>query len=310
MLQCAQMLDNERYNLSIYSLKDLIKKGRLLSTAEANRERLFDEQYKTQAALKSLDVNSDTLPEKIPMINKVIMGPKITSLTNYFSLIGMPNSGKTSAILDLGVNQSNLYWVFGDAARRSFGMLKQRQVGTDFAQLTLAQGLRSRADISYAADTVYVASLLDQNSPETTVVFERDDTDLAFVRANFLFGRIDADILKRVEENFLENLNRYKGLSRTIVSCFVHPITSLERERERKEHLVVQQPFLAVLYEQNLRFHWEVLNFEKIYGQKLPFNYLAINMSDEDSQKNREHLEEQIRHIATMNKEWQQEKLL
>jgi len=303
------MLDHERYGACIASLKYLIENQRV-SNPDLNRERLLDEQYKTQVALQNLSVTHNTPPSGIPMIDEVIINPRPSHLDNYFSLIGMPNSGKTSTLLDLSTNQPDLYWVFGDTARRSFGMLKQRRVGTDFAKLTLAQEIRSNTDISFAADSIYVASMLNENPPITNVLFERDWTDLPFFRANFLFGRIDVKILEKTEENFRENLSKFKGLSRTIINCLLLPLTSKKREKEQREHLVVQDKFLTVLYEQYLRFHYEMLNFKQVYKQEPSFGYIAIDMSNKDPQNNIQKLENYIKRMQQTNMTYHQTVLI
>ena len=222
----------------------------------------------------------------------------------------MPNSGKTSVLLDLDVNQPDSYWVFGDSARRSFGMLKQEQTGIDFNQFTLTQILRSNSDISYALDSIYFAYMTDEHYPKKSVVFERDYTDIPFIRANFLFGRIDIKILDKAENKFYENLNRFKGLPRTIISCLVHPTTSKKREKEQKEHTVIQDKFLSCLYEQYLRFHYEMLNFRQVYKQEHPFNYVGVNMSGTNLQINVKKLEKYINQIQQTNLTYQQATLI
>lgn len=304
------MLNNERYNVALNSLGTLIENEKVLSSREENRSLLLDEQYRTQIALTKLGVNYTTSPRQVPMIDQLILGPKTKGQHTFISLIGMPNVGKTSTMIDLGTHEPDEYWLFGDAARRSFGHLKTNE-SLDFSRLTTTQALiRSRADISYALDSIWFHSMLGEEIPEMRIIFERDINDIAFFRANFLFGRIDAKTLSKVQEAFLEELDKYRGLDRTIVNCLVSRQTSLNRETEKRKHLVVQEPFLTVLYEQYLRFHWEVLNFEKVYGMKPPFNYIAVDLSASSPEENIKHLKKIITQTTGTNRLFIQDPLL
>ena len=42
---------------------------------------------------------------------------------------------------------------------------------------------------------------------------------------------------------------------------------------------IMNPHFLGLLYEQYLRFHYEVAHFEEIFGVKRPFTYCAVDMT-------------------------------
>ena len=144
---------------------------------------------------------------------------------------------------------------------------------------------------SHAKDQIYFDWMLGVEN-NTNVFFERDLFDLPFIRANFLFGRIDARVLKMAEEKFFDNLKDHPTTPKVIINTLIHPKASLERETELKTHNVVQLPFLEVFYEQNIRFHDEMVRYSATSTPS--FNYLAVDMSKPNVDDNVSHLIDSI----------------
>lgn len=280
------MLDNERYNGALASLKQSIDSGSCILDPSTNKQALLEQQLITQQTLKRLGIDKSTLPQDIPDIEKPICHQKVLRPTNIFvSLIGSPNSGRSSALKSLSLSPAD----FGRVAYEVMKKINKDKV--DYNLLAKIQIQTANVWHSHSKDKIYFDWLLGIDN-DTNIIFERDWGDLPFIRANFLFGRIDVSILKMAEENFYRQLDSHPMTPKVIINTFISPQTSLEREKEVKTHNVVQLPFLNVLYEQNLRFHYEMTLLAQ--NQTPSFNYLAIDMSDSQIGVNITHLLESI----------------
>ncbi|KKR30230.1 MAG: hypothetical protein UT61_C0010G0003 [Candidatus Woesebacteria bacterium GW2011_GWA1_39_8] len=278
---------------------------RLVGSELENFVKLKQEQDATQIALQNLGVDSSTQPNHIPLIETPIIGrnntgrPKISVIT----LIGMPNAGK-STYIDQVHEDDISHIVFDDAGKSALNAQTDKNLlGVNYDKLVESQVRSSAISLSSTLDELYFRHVIGEDLPNIRIIYERDYLDLEFMRASFLFGRFDIRTLRLSEDYFIETLDRYERLPRTVVNCLVSPVISLERDPEpEKYHAIVQEPFLNCLYEQCLRFHWEVGNFNSIFGRPLPFNYVATDMSQLNKVEGINRLKEiinEVEHIAS-----------
>jgi len=280
------MLDNERYNAAITSLGESIQSDSCISDHEINLQILLEQQLVTQQTLNRLGVDKSTLPKNIPGIETPICNQRVPRPSNVFvSLIGSPNTGRSSALERNFSSEAD----FGRVAYNAMKNLGKGKI--DFNLLTQIQIMTAEVWHSHAKDQIYFDWMLGVEN-NTNVFFERDLFDLPFIRANFLFGRIDARVLKMAEEKFFDNLKDHPTTPKVIINTLIHPKASLERETELKTHNVVQLPFLEVLYEQNIRFHDEMVRYSATSTPS--FNYLAVDMSKPNVDDNVSHLIDSI----------------
>jgi hypothetical protein len=278
-------LDNERYNSVLATINNAKVSGSFILSTSENKQALLNEQFLTQIALQNLKVTLSTPIFDIPGIETPYCYQEATRPFNVFiSFIGSPNSGRSSTLKSLGIDSMD----FGRVGTKSALELKTI---LNFNLLTLIQIRTANAWYSHESDMNYVLWMMGYND-DSNIVFERDMTDLSFIRANFLFGRIDAGVLKMAEENFFRMLDSNPKTPRVIINTLSLPALSLYRETEVKENVVVQMPFLEVLHEQNLRFHYEMIHYLKTHTPT--FNYLAVDMSDPNIEVNIKHLADSI----------------
>jgi len=239
-----------------------------------NLQILLDEQYRTQVALESLHINVSSKPSEIPMINVLAMPQGIIDLRypTTLSLIGMPRSGKSSSLKYFGDEE----WAktFGERAGEVKDVL-DRTGQFSFETQTLWQRYLQYEDY---------LSIIDKNevNQDYWVTFDRDWTDVAMTRANILFGRLDPaiGISKSSLQSAKEDLDKYKKGHTLVILLLTRPEESLKREGPRKSPgRIMNLPFLQVLYEQYLRFHYEMLFYTKTYGKNRPFFYACLDGS-------------------------------
>ncbi len=278
----AEMLDNERWQQVNSGITKAITKEIIFPNDQITRNLHLIEQYKTQTALNSLGVNRETNPADLAGVNNFypLQQDPAENLGFTISLIGMPNSGRTTTlgyiqqeyIDELSINP--LYEGFHIVPEFIGSIIQDLKAEEDFSytNLYLRQQIRSR--LIYKS--IYEKDILPRVS-----VFERDWTDLPFARANFMYGRHEGKVFRTFEETFLANLHKYNQSIRIIVNTLISPEMSFSRETEDKPyHTIVKPEFLNLLYEQYLRFHYEAVNFEKIYGEPRPFIYACIDTED------------------------------
>lgn len=280
------LLDNERYNSGLASLSKAIESGAIISNNELNKQVIFEQQFITHQALKALGVNKHTEPKNIPGIERPICNQKVIRPTKVFiSLIGSPNSGRSTALNTRSLSE-------GDIGRVAYDAMKEiNNDSIDFNLLTRIQILTANTWHTHKKDVSQFNWLLGLNNNDN-VFLERDLVDIPFIRSNFLYGRIDASILKMAEDNFASHFDSHQTTPTVIINTLTNPQRSFDREKEIKAHNVIQLPFLEVLHEQNIRTHYELSQLAE--SPTAPFNYLAVDMSDPNLGTNVNHLLDSI----------------
>lgn len=279
------MLSPERYNAS---LKALVKfkeetwqrKKEIVYFTPYDKQIMLDEQCATQQALNKLGLTQSNPPSEIPYINSLITSeydfPPNAQLV--VSIIGMPKSGKSTTLetcyenTQLGEN----YHIFRETVRKIEADLEAKNKELDYEEIYTQQYKWSKK----------VWEQIRKGTPTQDVIIERDWTDIAFLRANLLHGRVCPKFYKNAERQFAKNFDK-KLPAHLIINCLTPPNIALGRETEIKPYYrVMNWLFLNTLYEQYLRFHYEAINFNKFWGIPRPFTYTCLDSSSEDVGEN------------------------
>lgn len=272
------MLDNERYNFAL-------KAGRKFHEThwgphEKVHPLLFDQQFMTQVALERLGVNPLTKPNDIPKIN-TLLGIKDNGPAKpiMISVIGMPNTLKTSGILKTRKDSDTKVAVFPERYAEA-----KKQLDAS-GQFTFDQLIEVVSDLQ--AKDLHDAQINAYRSKnrQLVTIFDRDWWDLPMGRAHFLSGRLDPQSLQSVESNFRKTLASLQDRFRLfLVIGIIRPELSLARDGKReKPGRIMQMPFLQNLYEQYLRFYYELGRIHQFYGQKT-FSYAAVDSTEINNQ--------------------------
>jgi len=105
-------------------------------------------------------------------------------------------------------------------------------------------------------------------------------TDLPMARAHFLIGNINHATLELIEKEFVSHLLHRNHTDNILINCIIKPKLAISRQSPGEGLGRILNPiFLPILYEQYLRFHYEMTNLEKVFKIKRPFTYATVDMS-------------------------------
>lgn len=251
------------------------------------KEIILAEHYKTQLAIEAFKLQSRTQdPCQIPHMDEIIPHTEITDKATRTSIIGMPNSGKTTTIKIISKTRVFETPVLVNEAYKEEKEKIESQGNLNFETLIVNTVARQYVESlnAFTNAEAYIKAGLSSN---TWVIFDRPSfIDIPMIRTHFLLGNIRAATMLYMEEKmFLEQFCAENKLYNDIlISTFITPNNALSRQEPNETRgRIMTPPFLSVLYEQYIRFHYEMLNFEKTFKRKREFTYSAIDMSSDDS---------------------------
>lgn len=241
------MIENWRYNRALEAIE---KQG-----SSESRNIFFEEEYRTQSALRELGVEDDKSPSEIPKVGRLLMRPEaIPSLRIPYAVevLGMPHTGKTTLInLYLNElwrrNERNKVTFVEEGAKAAKKYLDTRE--SDPFTYSLLCG-----NMNFVG---YLSALKDVKSGMRMVVSERGQIDRRiFRRALFSCGDVSPNVMK-AEDEFMNNLENAPIQIGAVIILMARPQISFSRG---KPGPVTNMEFLPKLYEQYWRLHKEILN--------------------------------------------------
>ena len=282
------MLDNERYNDSLRSIKDLIN-GQGIQEPDLKFQALLKEQYKTQKALQELGINKLSPPDRVPHINEIIF-PKTgvskqrSKLPLLIEVGGMPRSGKTTVIN----GTSELFGQDLDILPEPVEFVKRK------ANEMFPEDLSSQVELIETAKTIInlvgPLIMLRQSEGKRAVVSDRDIVDQKIFEIAFYLRGIRTPRTNEQSRygqifnlsdphSILEEISTRDEHTYALIICITNSTTSLSREAPRpKPGTIVNELFLSTLYEQYLRFHNEILHTQ------ISFPYALLDLSGNQKQ--------------------------
>lgn len=240
------------------------------------KQALLGEQYKTQIARQSF--NSSEVGK--------IYTPQVISERNdvcVTSIIGMPNAGKTltsETIVETRTMEVPL--LMKEVYREEKEKLDKTK---EFSFIKLYERLLNRQNIEFKkAIKLGKLGVSSGLNTEGHIMFDRLVwTDLPMARAHFLIGNIDHSTLELIEKEFVAHLLHRNDTDNILINCIIKPELAISRQSKNEGLGRILNPiFLPILYEQSLRFHYEMINFEKVFKIKRPFTYATVDMSSPD----------------------------
>ncbi len=245
------MLDNPRFNATLSAKNEW--------QFQNTRQLLLDQQYLTQKALSELGVNSLTIPSKIPKADRILMVPeKVAGLRKPYAveILGMPGSGKTTMI--------NRYleelWI--EKKRHEVVLVKEgvRSIKEEYGNLRYTDPFMYSLLAGSATFLDYIEA---STSNSRMIIADRGQIDRRiFRRILFSQGNVNPKIMEE-ENQFMYGLENTPVQICGIIMFMVRPETSLGRIK--KEGPVVNTNTLPKMYEQYMRLHREILNYEIPY---------------------------------------------
>jgi hypothetical protein len=278
------MLDNERWWHAREGYVSATREFRDSNILNRNDLGIYlSEQYKTQIALEKMGVTLMDPPSKLP-----------NNPLGFVSVIGIPKADKTSTLSRMAEHSMGNYIMVSEDSAHIKNAFDRMGIFT-FENFTHALEYQRMDKLNEVFN--YVNEIAGSNPVNTPLVlFDRDWIDIPMIRANFLVGRLSPTTYLTSEEIFRKNIEAYtKNVNVGIVLGLIPPELSLLREGSRQmKGRIMQLPFLQVLYEQYVRFHYEMLNYKEIYGTKRNFIYSCVDTSNMDWEKNVRSLEHAI----------------
>lgn len=251
------------------------------------KEILLAEHYKTQRAIEALKLQSRTPnPSQIPHMDEIT--PALIEDTNKAtctSVIGMPNSGKTTTVEIVAETRAFDSPVLVDEAYKGEKDKLEKSGNLNFETLIENIAVRQYTELLDAAIEAKVRVESGLNDSGLVILDRLSITDIPMLRTHYLLGNIRSPLMLVLENMFLNDYCHQNGkFSNVLISTFITPEESLSRQDTNENRgRIMNPPFLHVLYEQYIRFHYEMMNFEKIFSRKRGFTYCAIDMSSDDS---------------------------
>lgn len=240
------------------------------------KQALLDEQYKTQIAMQGFnsgEIGKIYIPQVIRERNDICVT----------SIIGMPNAGKTlTSETIVGARTMEVPLLMQEVYREEKEKLDKSK---EFSFIKLYERLLPRQKTEFKK--AIKRGRLDAESGlnrECHIMFDRLAwTDLPMARAHFLIGNIDHPTLELIEKEFVAHLTHRNDTNIILINCIIKPKLAISRQSPGEGLGRILNPiFLPILYEQYLRFHYEMVNFEKVFKIKRPFTYSTVDMSSSD----------------------------
>lgn len=240
-----------------------------------NLQVYLDQEHITQSALAKLGVGVEGLPKEIPEIDKVVLIPELIknrSAPFIVEVMGMPQAGKSSSINHF-LEQT---WLTDQRGKIRLVQEGARTIPDEY------QDFKDEDPFTFhlMAGNVTFTGLLGQVRDVgqfSVLLQDRGMLDRrVFRRALFFRGKVHPGWM--AEEAFwADGLETPMFPIGGLVMCLVTPETSLAREGPReKPGSVMNADFLKTLYEQYLRFHYEILS-----EQLLMPSYACLDMECE-----------------------------
>ena len=272
-------LENRRYGETKRAILRLAKSGKPAHDKQQNFHTLLTEHLKTQVSLELSGVGRLDPPSKLKDINRVFFPKGLErdkSKPLAIHIIGMPRSGKTTLIEEVFGEISQEYpfvQLLPEVASPIKRLSEGRVTGLDYSQLVIS------LVIAYTTEFRLHLKGIPWSVPEILLVDRGPIDILPFNRANFMYGRFDAQSFSLSTSNVNSGISSLNDFDNAVVMFLVSPEESLSREGPRESYGSVMSPtFLPVLYEQYLRFHRDLMGLS-LPGLDKPFPYACLDAS-------------------------------
>ena len=273
-------LENIRYMEAKLALLRLTNSGKPVHDRQENFDTLLAEHLKTQISLQFSGVGRLDQPSKLKDINRVFFPEGLKrdkSKPLAVHIIGMPRSGKTTLIEKVfgEISQQNpSVQLLPEVASPIKRLSQERVTGLDYSQLVTS------LVIAYTTEFhLYLKGIPYGSVPEILLVDRGPIDILPFNKANFMYGRFDAQSFSSSTFNVNRGISNLNDFDNAVVMFLVSPKESLGREGPRESYGMVMHPrFLPVLYEQYLRFHRDLRGLS-LPGLEKPFAYACLDAS-------------------------------
>jgi hypothetical protein len=252
-VECAQMLENWRYNRAIEA------NGK--QTEHDSRNIFLEEEYRTQLALAHLGIKAAATISEVSKVGSLLMSPElIPGLRTPYAVevLGMPHSGKTTMV------NRYLQELWQRNERNKVVLVKEGagSIKEEHGDLRYSDPFGYTLLAGTAAFTGYISALKDINSGMRMVVSDRGQIDRrVWRRALFQRGDVNPEIMYG-ENQFIYDLENTPIQLGGIIMFMTKPETSIKRVGIEKMGPVTNGDFLSRLYEQYWRLHEEILQSE------------------------------------------------
>lgn len=270
------MLDNPRFNAALSASNE--------HNHPNARQVQLDQQFLTQKALKELGVDFSTPPSRVPKADRILMIPeKIEELRRPYAVevLGMPGSGKTTCI------NRYLEDLWGRQKRHQVAFVDEgaRKVKEQYGDLRYSDPFAFHMMAGSTTFADYYMEAIAQNP--RMIVADRGQIDRRIFR-RFLFtqGQVHPGIMEG-EAQFIYGLENTPVQICGIICFLVRPEVTMQRIG--REGPVVNMKVLSQLYEQYLRLHNELINWDP----QTPYRIYEMI----DAEKSPESVYEQFRYV-------------
>lgn len=290
------MLTAERSRQFDQTLDLLSKRGHISPETEGI---VYKEHYATQMALLKLGMTAEDPPAKLPHINELVLPYEekpITDnhITEMIEIGGIPRGGKTSAIKHVLYNfhPLNLIGSVTDEA-------KVTQFLESSGETSLFAINRIRQEIYRERFEQLHKLMLQEEMLKVPIISDRFLVDNSIMaRALLLAGEIPAD--EQIYERHQKPLKWPAIFEETgeygygFILCLIPPDLAIEREGERTHPPKVMSLELQTkLYEQYLRFHYEMVT-------QRPFHYACLDFTQGNLDENQSNFGVNFAHMLVM----------
>ena len=246
-----------------------------LTESECLLRQIKEDSLMTKQALEMLGVLDGNL-KNLPYVNTFLSREATKNIEGTFSVIsiaGSPHAGKTSTISTLK-SEGFLFEYIPEEFPQDREYASWEAAGDEKGTSELSEYIASTRTVSDLDATV--SRLLKQKDYRKPIILER--------------GTIDHVVLRRTKQQLgnmpltphsvfahpvtaIEDLSRTPEISTTFINCLISPTLSIQRGSQ------LNVDFLNVLYEQYLRLHWELINYEKMFEFPRSFSYAFLDFS-------------------------------
>lgn len=275
------MLDNQRY-LDAKTAAMLFSIKSNGSISQEHFQLLLNENHKTQSALYNLSLLPKNIAGETAGFNTLFPPEQKQKITTIASIIGMPKSTKTITSENMGESYLYYPWIVIPEEVSNFKEKAETNRGFNYEKLVL-DTLNFQEDQYLELVKVLGSTPNFGGWSKPSIIFDRPAWgDLPMARALFLSGRINNKILLKCEEAFINHFDK-DGYQNSIVIALATPKVCLQREGKRTTPgKIMNLCFLDILYDQYLRFHYELMNFSNTYGIARKFNFSTLDLSGKD----------------------------
>lgn len=290
------MLENQQYRLAQRALVNLALHPLHGEVGPDTFQGLLDEHYITYESLRYLGVESGAPPWVLPHINQLIT-PTSTKPTEVKPLIihtiGMPKTLKS--ILRDSLTGRAKYLTFDrkkilihqsqeEAAGPLYEIYKRiAKEEVDFGSFALSQVLVNTIELEI------FHKMVDPKIKRQVAILNRGAFDIfPFLRAHYLFGRLDEKKFSSAWENAIEGLKPLNNFHNAVLVLLTTPIESLRRNLESNngEGRVMNSKFLPILYDQYVRYFGDLHKSSgRLANLDSPIAFAIIDMTTPNTDK-------------------------